>query len=441
MPHGSNSRLQEARAVLSRRPLALELFSGVGGMSLGLEQAGFHVGCSVEIEDVTGRYAAYNFPASRVLYGEDAGDVRKLDRERLEGIWGSKVPEIVLVAGGPPCQGFSLAGKKNQDDPLNDLVVEFSRVVLELRPLAFLMENVPGITVGSSPHLAKALRRLERHYSIIGPEALWACDFGVPQARQRVFVLGFRSDLGIDPTLPQPTHSRPNGQQELLPLLPITPTVWDAIGDIPEVDAYPELIDGDRVPYERDPTSDYAKLMRRKRIDPLDRGQRVDWDSDICTNLRRTRHGNGIVKRFENLGFGEADSKSGIRRLDPSDVSTTIRAGTTKDRGSWSAPRPLHPFQHRVLTTRECARIQSFPDDFLFHPVKWHGNRQVGNAVPPLLARAIGEHMLGCLGVSPPEDELPVVDRNCDLVEADIENAANSGLSTRAISQQVIHPK
>ena len=121
--------------------LAVDLFSGVGGLSLGLSQAGFDVAIKVEIEEIAGRYAQYNAPDSNVLYGATLGDVRRFGIQTLKDL-GFGNQEIALVAGGPPCQGFSLAGKQSVDDPLHDLVLEFARVVKELRPMAFLMENV-----------------------------------------------------------------------------------------------------------------------------------------------------------------------------------------------------------------------------------------------------------------------------------------------------------
>jgi DNA (cytosine-5)-methyltransferase 1 len=433
--------MEEARLFLASRPTVVELFAGVGGLSLGLEQAGFHVVVAVEIEEITGRYAQYNFPTTRVLYGQKVGDVRHFTKATLQSIAPDLLDtEITLVTGGPPCQGFSIAGKKTGTDPLNELVIEFARVVRELKPLAFLMENVPGITFGNSTHLAEAIKQLQLLYTVTEPTSLWAFDFGVPQARERVFLMGFRKDLGIAPSLPTPTHFRTGGQLSLLQKTVLTPSVWDAISDIPSVEDYPELIDGDRIAYDKEPTSQYEKIMRGESRNAEDLSLPVVWNNTVCTNLRRTQHGENLLLRFSQLGFGQMDKTSGIRRLDPNDVSTTIRAGTTKERGSWSAPRPLHPFQNRVLTTRECARIQSFPDWFLFHPVKWHGNRQVGNAVPPLLAQAIGRHIIKLLGIKMFCELPPAIDRDESLVKTDIELAAESGLSKRQISQKVIRP-
>ena len=128
-----------------------------------------------------------------------------------------------------------------------------------------------------------------------------------------------------------------------------------------------------------------------------DRHNSPIWDDRFCTNAVRTLHSETVRTRFRDLAAGEQDPISRLRRLDPNGVAGTIRAGTPPDYGSRSAPRPIHPFEDRVLTTRECARLQSFPDWYLFHPTKWHGNQQVGNAVPPLLARAVGLHLCQAL--------------------------------------------
>lgn len=413
----------------------IDLYSGVGGLSLGFEQAGFKIAADIEIEDIAGRYAQFNFPETRVFYGDTSGDVRRFTTDSFRQAGGNP-DDVFLVVGGPPCQGFSLAGKRRHDDPLNDLVLEFARVVSDFSPQAFLMENVPGLKTSDSPMLGQALRKLEREYDVVGPHTLRAWEFGVPQMRQRVFILGIKKSLKLTPSFPEPTHYRPIDPPSLL--FSRCPTCWEAISDIPNVDEYPELISGDRVPYTSRPNNDFQKHMRGLHRDPEDFSPLIDWDVKTCTNLRRTQHGEGLLQRFEDLGFGQSDKTSGIRRLDPHDISTTIRAGTTKARGSWSAPRPLHPYQQRVLTTRECARIQTFPDWFLFHPVKWHGNRMVGNAVPPILARAIGLHIRTIFGLPKPSARNTHLLRNDKLVVQDIEDAKNSGYENRNVSQLVV---
>jgi DNA (cytosine-5)-methyltransferase 1 len=421
------------RKIPKNSPIAVDLFSGVGGLSLGLSLAGFDVAVKVEIEDIAGRYAQFNSPDSKVLYGSEHGDVRRFGIEKLKEL-GLADREIALVAGGPPCQGFSLAGKQNVDDPLNDLVLEFARVVKEINPMAFLMENVPGITSAGSEKLRSAIKILEKKYVICGPTKLNAWDFGVPQTRQRVFLFGVRKDLGISPSLPTPTHSW--SEQRQLDFLPITQNCWDAISDLPAVEKYPHLVSSDRVAYDKAPLNDFQRAMRGMVQQESDFLPPFHWDSSICTNCRVTQHGPDLLNRFGKLGHGEADKVSGIRRMVPTLLGPTIRAGTTKDRGSWSAPRPLHPYADRVLTNRECARIQTFPDWFVFHPAKWHGNRMVGNAVPPLFAKAIGAHILSVLRISGKKVAVHLP-RDDDLISLDIVKAASSNYEGRKVSQKV----
>lgn len=424
---------------LSSRPLAVDLFAGVGGLSLGLELAGFFVASFVEIDDTASRYHEYNFPGSVGFCGTKQGNVRGVTGEDIL----SRLPhrDVTLVAGGPPCQGFSFAGKKNPNDPLNDLVLEMARIVLEIRPKAFLIENVPGIKSGQIWQLDEAMRRLSMEYTVSEPTTLYAPDYGVPQNRKRVFVMGIRRDLERLPKMPAPTHQREGRKQrgQMLIEAKVAPTVRDALDDLPDVDLFESLINGDEVQYTGDPRSEYQQLMRGSNL-ARSRGYHVAWDDTLVTNSRRTRHGDDLSARLGALLPGKSDPVSGIKRLHPDELSVTIRAGTTSERGSWSAPRPCHYRFARVLTTRECARLQSFPDWFRFHPVKWHGNRQVGNAVPPLLAKAVGEGVLSSLGIPPAQEavSIPTYVRYSELIAADIQGAVESGLDQRHITHQVV---
>lgn len=417
--------------------VAIDFFSGVGGLSYGLSQAGFDVALDVEIEDIAGRYAQYNLPASKVLFGNEEGDIRKFSASNVDYLEVlERYGEIDLVAGGPPCQGFSLAGKKNKDDPLNDLVLEFARVIEEIKPKSFLIENVPGMKIGGSERLKKTVDLLSKNYAVTDAVTLNAWDFGVPQTRRRVFIIGYRRDLGVSPSLPQPSHVFGNSGQNNL-FLKDCPSVWDAISDLPDCDLYKELLSGDRIEYTKHPETNYQSVMRGDTRYSDDMSYDVEWDKNICTNLRRTQHGDDLLARFAEVKQGQSDKKSSIRRLVPNDLSTTIRAGTTSDRGSWSAPRPLHPFLDRVITTRECARIQSFPDFWTFHPSKWHGNRMVGNAVPPLLAKAVGKKIIEDLQLSVSNRSNLYLRKDFTLVEQDIEDATNAGYEHRKVSQYV----
>lgn len=418
------------------RPIALELFSGIGGLSLGLELAGFFVAAHAEVEEETARYASYNFPLSRTLGGV-SGDVRLLRGEDL--LVGLGEREVTLIAGGPPCQGFSTIGRRRlNDDPLNDLVLDMARLTLEVRPKAFLIENVPGIKYGEVRQLDRALENLGKFYAISAPQTLLAADFGVPQLRRRVFVLGIRNDLNVAPSLPNATHMRSHVIPQLFETMPSTPTVREALSDLPVVDDYEHLLNDDEVRYSSSPHTEYQRLMRIQSLLALRRGYSVDWDESLCSNSRRTRHGLDLQARLASLGPAEADPSSRIRRLDPNGLSPTIRAGTTATRGAWSAPRPCHYEQPRVLTTRECARLQSFPDWFRFHPTKWHGNRQVGNAVPPLLAAGVGGHLLSLLNLRRTEDAPPpFIRRDVRLIETDIADARNANYTIESASHQV----
>ena len=386
----------------TQRPIAIDLYAGVGGLSLGIMQAGFDVVASVEADEVTARYYRFNHPGTTMLIEE----VSPLVLGRLTGRVGK---DLALVVGGPPCQGFSLAGRHRIDDCRNKEVGRFAEMIVALRPLAFIMENVRGILCYGAAQLRSVRSTLAEVYAVGEPQVLNAADFGVPQARERVFLIGIRRDVGV---IPMPIH----------PTIANAPTVADAITDVPV--APPGMESATLgIRFESPPESGFAKEMRGLVRSLDDRHGPPIWDSRYCTNAVPTRHGNAVRTRFERLGPGETDPISRLRRLDPDGVSVTIRAGTTDEYGSRSAPRPIHPFEDRVLTTRECARLQSFPDWYLFHPTRWHGNRQVGNAVPPLLARAVGNHVLRALDLEVESMSMPSSQRDHSLVARDFRGA------------------
>lgn len=360
------------------RPVAIDLYAGVGGLSLGMKQAGFDVVAGVEADPLTARYYRFNHPGTSVLTNQVGTAIK-------ESLVATIPPgrELTLVMGGPPCQGFSWAGRRRVSDRRNREVACFAQMVLALRPLAFVMENVRGILTNGMAQLSAATRTLTNVYRVGEPQLLRASDYGVPQARERVFLMGIRRDVG---SIADEVESV-DGE---------CPTVADAIGDLPTAPAR-EPRGALGVPYAAQPESLFAKEMRGNARSIEDRHNSPIWDDRFCTNAVRTHHSEVVRTRFRDLAAREQDPVSRLRRLDPNGVAGTIRAGTPPDYGSRSAPRPIHPFEDRVLTTRECARLQSFPDWYLFHPTKWHGNQQVGNAVPPLLARAVGLHLCQAL--------------------------------------------
>lgn len=422
---------------IQRRPVAIDLFAGAGGLSVGLEQAGFDVVASVEYDPIHAAVHAYNFPRTTVLCADitsvSADTIRDAVRCGIEAHgqdlsqWDGRVD---LVAGGPPCQGFSTIGKRLLDDTRNRLVFQFYRIVNELRPRYFLMENVPGMLAGG--HKSAILDRLIEEFRAIGysvvepPRILKAAEYGVPQDRRRLIVLGAAEGLTL-PAYPRPrvrpraknATTRPISQEPWTGDLPIGPSVLDAIGDLPDVDAFASLAQSDetvllpsQIAAMDKATSDYAARLRGREVDPDDYSHPRSWDPSRLTSSMRTVHTALSVTRFDATEPGEIEPVSRFYRLTADGLCNTIRAGTGSEHGAYTSPRPIHPIRPRVLTVREAARLHSFPDWFRLHRTKWHGFRQVGNAVPPLLARAVGAEIMASLGIEPtqPTEVLPMGD-------------------------------
>lgn len=353
-------------------------------MSLGFERAGFDVAAAVEIDPIHCATHAFNFPYCKTVC-RDVCDIAGSDILRLAGIDGS---EIAAVFGGAPCQGFSLIGKRALDDPRNALVHHFVRLVLELRPAYFVFENVKGLTVGRQRQvLDEMIDVLAGDYDVLLPyRVLNAADYGVPQNRHRLFLIGARQDYAI-PDYPQPDARRV--------------TVREAIGDLPNADDVFELIGRDWAEVRYGQPSDYALKMRGLGDDPKDFGYRRNFDFSILTSSLRTAHTDKSRRRFAQTQWGKVEPISRFLKLDPEGQCNTLRAGTASDRGAFTSPRPIHPHAHRVATNREAARLHSYPDWFRFHVTKWHGFRQIGNSVPPLLGQAIAGEIMCALDVTP----------------------------------------
>lgn len=212
-------------------------------------------------------------------------------------------------------------------------------------------------------------------YTLVEPiEVLDAADFGVPQRRKRVFILGGRKGLEL-PRYPM-SKGRP-------------PTVWQAIGDLAVVEQCTSLEDADVYVGKLGKPSRYAQVMRGLERDPEDCSSRSVPHSSRLSGFRRTLHSTEVRRRFRKCPPGQTDPISRFIRLEKSGLSSTLRAGTGVERGSFMAPRPIHPVFPRCICLREAARLHSFPDWFAFHPAKWHGFMQIGNSVPPRLARAV----------------------------------------------------
>ncbi|MDK1399871.1 DNA cytosine methyltransferase [Pseudomonas protegens] len=367
------------------RPLGIDLFAGAGGLSLGFEQAGFDIAASVEIDPVHCATHEYNFPNCATI----CASVTDISGTEIRLRAGLGDRDIDVVFGGAPCQGFSMIGKRALDDSRNQLVFHYVRIVAELQPKYCVFENVKGLTLGKHAEFLKELIAAlgEAGYDVTLPyKVLNAADYGVPQDRKRLFLLGTRRGLTA-PIYPEPQVERV--------------TVAEAIEDVPDANAFDELRDCDHVNARWNTKASYARRLRGLEIDSLDFGYERLFARDLLTSSLRTEHTALSQERFLATEPGKTEPVSRFRKLPLDGLCNTLRAGTDSARGAFTSPRPIHPTLPRVITVREAARLHSFPDWFRFHTTKWHGFRQIGNSVPPLLGRAVASSIIQALGIAP----------------------------------------
>lgn len=389
-----------ARARLTR-PIAVDLFAGAGGMSLGFEQAGYDVVAAVEYDPVHAATHAFNFPQCEVLCRDasklSAADVLATAKRGFKRLhpnlpWPGRLDSLI---GGPPCQGFSTGGKREQDDERNGLLLHFVRLVEELKPQTFCLENVAGLLEAKFDEVREeALDRLRKAgYSLSGTDQpVNSLNFGVPQSRRRVIVLGALSESA--PSRPLTVEGEAS--------------VEEALAGLPSPTGYAELLYSDEVEMASEDaerrasiTSAYARILAGIDALPGDKSRPRLWEPSRLTGSRRTTHTAETIERFAATELGAVEPKSRLYRLPLDGPSRTLRAGTGSERGSHTSPRPIHPREDRVVTVREAARLHGYPDWFRFHTTNWHGHRQVGNSVPPPLARAAAIALLGSLDYSP----------------------------------------
>ncbi len=342
---------------------------------------------------------------------------------RAAGIGARRVD---VVFGGAPCQGFSLIGHRAMDDPRNSLVGEFVRIVSELEARYFVFENVRGLTLG--PH-RQFLEEVIEAFRVAGYRVrvpwhvLDASAYGVPQHRERLILLGARKGCRV-PEYPLPTTLAAGGAPTL-PRLRVGPTCRDALGDLPDVDAFEELWERDEVKAgEWGRPSRYGVELRCLKGLGWHFGYRRKMEPGILTSSIRTRHSDISRRRFSETAGGETEPISRFYRLPADGICNTLRAGTDAARGAFTSPRPIHYAFPRCITVREMARLHGFPDWFRLHETKWHGARQVGNAVPPPLARAIATVVMSALGVRPSRPRDTIVLGETSLLRMDTSHAA-----------------
>jgi DNA (cytosine-5)-methyltransferase 1 len=371
------------------RPVAVDLFCGAGGLSSGLERAGFDVALGLDFN----RHVVDTYRANHggVMVHADVRDVNGADLLAEAG-----VSHVDLLAGGPSCQGFSTHGKRLADDDRNFLYQEFMRLVADIRPATVLMENVKGLLIARKgayrDEVVASFGALG--YQVTG-QVLLAADYGVPQLRERVFFAASR--LGGDLTLPVPTHGRPTVLPVQAGQLRPYVTLGEAIGDLPQIGDFSRA---DPLPYSAPPACEYQQSRRQGSSEVYNHVSRPL--SDLARSvIEQLGPGQGLraipperlparFHRMRRISTGELrrDCTTLYHRLSPDRPSYTITCNFT----NVSAGAFAHPHELRAITAREAARLQSFPDTFRF--LGSAVPHQIGNAVPPLLGEAVGRSML-----------------------------------------------
>lgn len=336
----------------------VDLFSGIGGLSLGFKKEGFDIVIANEIDTNIAESYRKNYPET-VMINEDIQNLNITDYLLPN-------ENISIVIGGPPCQGFSQKGsRKILDDPRNYLFRSFYKIVEVLNPTYFVIENVPNILTAKNGLFKKEIYELfERIGYTLNSDVLSAYDFGVPQMRKRAIIIGKKGNSMVE---------MPKGNCEKI-------SAWDAIGDL----AFLHSGEGRfQAEYLFDPLNKYQELLRD--------------NSNLLYNHEITKHSLLAIERMmlipENGDKLDLPNKHRTKSIysgtwgrivkDKPSVTITTRFDTP------SSGRFIHPFLHRAISVREAARLQSFPDSIIFYGNKTSQMKQVGNAVPPLLAQAI----------------------------------------------------
>jgi len=335
----------------------VDLFCGAGGMSKGLEMAGMRIVLGVDFDEFAMKTFKRNHPYAKTY----VGDISELTRKKLLKL--TKNKKIYLVCGGPPCQGMSTVGEGIPDDSRNFLFREFLRIVKILRPKYIIMENVTGMIGRKNEKILRAiLNEFRKIKYVVDVNVLQASDYGVPQRRRRTILIG--NKLGYENIFPRATHG--DNLEKLK-------TVGDAFADI-------KAPDGNI--YNHDISAVLLKDgLEKERLKHIPEGRGIRYEKDELELLPKNLW---LGVDWETISEGRF-RQTKYKRLNRREPSPTIMTG----RYSY-----YHPVEHRYLTPREAAAIQSFPNDFMFEGTISQQFRQIGNAVPPLLAKTIGKAIL-----------------------------------------------
>jgi len=356
-------------------PKLVDLFSGCGGFGLGGELAGFHSVVAVDLEPKLQSAYKLNFPNTRTV----TGDLSTMDDEAWKLLL--KDIEVDGVIGGPPCQGYSRQGHSNPEDQRRTLLHHFFRNVNIIKPKFFIMENVEGLMDKKNKYeLDNALETVDDCYTVLKPFIADASEYGAPTKRRRVVVVGYDKNRMEELT----------AEDFQAPMVEVN--VKDAISDLPSPIAQTKDKDdyGWAAYSSSDKLSKYAKRLRKmpkKGFGSKEARKRLKLGQTSGHFI--TVHSAKVAKRYADTPNGKIDKTSKSKKLEWSGLCPTLKAGTGSDRGSHQAVRPLHPDHGRVITVREAARLQGFPDWFCFHPTKWHSFRMIGNSVSPVVSEAL----------------------------------------------------
>jgi DNA (cytosine-5)-methyltransferase 1 len=350
----------------------IDLFSGVGGVALGLKMAqGFETLLVNDVDPDMCDSFRLNFPEYNII----CDSIAHLDFKKILGR-----QKVDLIMGGPPCQAYSTSGKRLLEDPRAFLYKEYFRCIDELRPKVFVYENVKGLLSMANGTLFKEITALFASLGYrIQAKILNTAQYGVPQERERVIIVGTQD--GYDFQYPQPTHgpnqdgdTRDLFQNELKPYV----TLANALSDLP-------LIESGQAAhkYAKSPANDYQSYLRAHAADLLDHNAPKHGES-LMNVIRHVPEG-GLKNDIPLPHRPKSGYPNSYGRLWWNRPSTT----STRNFGTPSSARCIHPLCDRALTTREGARLQSFPDNFRFSGSRAKKNLQIGNAVPPLLAHQL----------------------------------------------------
>lgn len=343
---------------------AIDLFAGCGGLSKGFMDAGFNIIVGVDNDQAALNTFAKNHNGA-VAMNADLSSQETFDK--IKEVAGDRKIDVIIA--GPPCQGFSLTGPRNFDDKRNKLYLAVIEMVKQYQPKAFIIENVPGMaTLYKGEIKEEILKRFREKGYNIDCKILCAADYGVPQIRKRLIFMGIRKDLG-EPHFPQPMFTSENYR-----------TCRDAVSDLPTL---LEGIGSDESEYTKEPQTEYQKMMR--------------GDCTVLHNHLGTNHTQMVKDTIALVpeGGNYKDLPEGWGESRKFHMAWTRLNGNAPARTVDTGHRNLFHYEYnRVPTVRESARMQSFPDDFVFTGTKTQQCRQVGNAVPPLLGQALGKAIL-----------------------------------------------